>query len=47
VPQVSAWLSLVIIALVLTVTALASVPATRRTARQAKLPGPAACDGQR
>ena len=31
VPQVSAWLSLVIIALVLTVTALASVPATRRT----------------
>ena len=47
VPQVSAWLSLVIIALVLTVTALASVPATRRRARQAKLPGPAACDGQR
>ena len=47
VPQVSAWLSLVIIALVLTVTALASVPATRRTGRQAKLPGPAACDGQR
>jgi tellurite resistance protein TerC len=47
VPQVSAWLSLVVIALVLTVTALASVLATRRRARRAELPGPAACGGQR
>jgi len=36
VPQVSAFLSLVIIALVLTVTALASVLATRRRARRAE-----------
>jgi tellurite resistance protein TerC len=47
VPQVSAWLSLVIIALVLAVTALASVLAARRRARRAELPGRAACDGQR
>src|SRR5215831_15919861 len=39
VPQVSAGLSLVIIALVLTVTTLASVLATRRRARRAELPG--------
>ena len=43
VPQVSAWLSLVIIALVLTVTAVVSMLATRRRARHAELPGPAAC----
>ena len=47
VPQVSSWLSLVIIILVLATTAVASVLATRRRARNAKLPGPAACDGQR
>jgi tellurite resistance protein TerC len=46
VPQVSAGLSLVIIALVLAVTTLASVLATRRRARRADLPGRAACDGQ-
>jgi tellurite resistance protein TerC len=46
VPQVSALLSLVIIALVLTATALASVLVTRRRARRAQLPGPAACGGQ-
>ena len=40
VPQVSAFLSLVIIALVLTVTALASVLATRRRARRAEPLGP-------
>ena len=39
VPQVSAFLSLAIIALVLTVTTLASVLATRRRARRAELPG--------
>jgi tellurite resistance protein TerC len=38
VPLVSAWLSLVIIALVLVVTALASVLATRRRGRRAELP---------
>ena len=43
VPQISAWLSLVIIALVLTVTAVVSMLATRRRARHAELPGPAAC----
>ena len=37
-PQVSAWLSLVIIALVLAVTALASVLATRLRARRAEQP---------
>jgi tellurite resistance protein TerC len=47
VPHISAWLSLVIIISVLTVTALASVLATRRRARQAELPGPAACGEQR
>src|SRR5262249_20974737 len=47
VPQVSSWLSLVVIILVLATTAVASVLATRRRARNAKLPGPAACDGQR
>jgi len=47
VPQVSALLSLVIIVFVLTVTALASVLATRRRARRADLTGPAACGGQR
>jgi tellurite resistance protein TerC len=40
VPQVNALLSLVIIALVLTVTALASVLATRRRARRAEPLGP-------
>jgi tellurite resistance protein TerC len=40
VPQVSPWLSLVIIALVLTVTALVSLLATRRRGPQAELPGP-------
>src|SRR5215831_19140505 len=40
VPQVSSWLSLAIIALVLTVTALASVLVARRRARRAELPGP-------
>jgi tellurite resistance protein TerC len=39
VPQISAGLSLVIIALVLAVTALASVLASRRRARRAELPG--------
>src|SRR5690348_2365715 len=38
VPLVNAWLSLVIIALVLVVTALASVLATRRRGRRAELP---------
>jgi len=47
VPQVSSWLSLVIIASVLTVTAAASILATRRRARQAKLPRRAACGEQR
>jgi predicted tellurium resistance membrane protein TerC len=47
VPQVSSWLSLAIIILVLATTAVASVLATRRRARKAQLPGPAACDGQR
>jgi tellurite resistance protein TerC len=46
VPHVSAWLSLVIIVSVLTVTALASIQATRRRVRQAELPGPAACGEQ-
>jgi tellurite resistance protein TerC len=46
VPQVSAGLSLMIIALVLAVTTLASVLATRRRARQAELLGaPAAASG--
>jgi predicted tellurium resistance membrane protein TerC len=46
VPQVSALLSLVIIALVLTVTALASVLATRRRARRAgPLGSPPAASG--
>jgi len=45
VPQVSPWLSLVIIALVLTVTALASVLATRLRGTQAKVPGPPPAPG--
>ena len=45
VPQISPWLSLVIIALVLTVTALASVLATRRRGPQAELPGPPPAGG--
>src|SRR5215831_17004779 len=47
VPQISPWLSLVIIALVLAVTALASVLATRRRGPQAELPGapPAVASG--
>jgi tellurite resistance protein TerC len=47
VPQVSSWVSLVIIALVLAVTALASVLATRRRARKADLHRPAAWGEQR
>jgi tellurite resistance protein TerC len=40
VPQISPWLSLVIIGLVLALTALASVLATRRRGTHAELPGP-------
>jgi tellurite resistance protein TerC len=43
VPEVSAWLSLVIIIAVLGVAALASVLTTRRRARHTEVPGPAAC----
>jgi len=46
VPHVSSWLSLVIIVLVLAVTALGSVLATRRRARKAELRGPAAYGGE-
>src|SRR5262249_39437192 len=44
VPQIGAWLSLAIIALVLGATALASVLVTRRRARQHE--DRAVCDGQ-
>jgi tellurite resistance protein TerC len=47
VPQVGAWLSLTIIALVLGVTALASVLATRRRARQREQADRAVCGEQR
>ena len=47
VPQVGAWLSLAIIALVLGVTALASVVTTRRQARQRERSGRAVCGEQR
>jgi tellurite resistance protein TerC len=46
VPQVGAWLSLVIIGLVLGVTALASVLATRRQARQRERSDRAVCGEQ-
>ena len=47
VPQIGAWLSLTIIALVLGVTALASVLATRRRARQREQADRAVCGEQR
>jgi tellurite resistance protein TerC len=46
IPQISPWLSLAIIVLVLGTTALASVLATRRQARQRERPDRAICDGQ-
>ena len=47
IPQISPWLSLAIIALVLGTTALASVVVTRRAARQRERSDRAVCDGQR
>ena len=47
VPQIGAWLSLAIIALVLGVTALASVLATRRQARQRERADRTVCGEQR
>jgi predicted tellurium resistance membrane protein TerC len=46
IPQISPWLSLAIIVLVLGTTALASVLATRRQARQRERSDRAICDGQ-
>jgi tellurite resistance protein TerC len=46
IPQISPWLSLATIALVLGTTALASVVVTRRAARERERSDRAVCDGQ-